>query len=60
MYSRRGSGDIEVPSLRNRSGTLLFVQVGCGIMSRRYRPSAQIVSSRTFRWLELGEFMHQV
>ena len=33
MYSRRGFEGIEVPGLQERSGPLLFVQVGRGIMS---------------------------
>jgi len=60
MYSRRGPEHFEVPGVQERSGTLLFVQVGRGVVMGCTRHSgARKDSSRTFVWLGPGPY-HQV
>ena len=36
MYSRRGFENFEVPGVQERSGYLLFVQVGRGVVTGLY------------------------
>lgn len=58
MHSHNHFGDFEVPRVSERSGTLLFVQVGRGTVTVEIDGAGRILRERSVHWS--GRFHHQV